>query len=60
MKREEIEHEQNYQEDIKVHANTFASIAENHNEKLGKLRELSEGFTKLIEERFDEVLIQIN
>ena len=43
-----------------MHANTFAQIAELHNEKLCKLREGYEEFQKSIDEKFDEVLVRVN
>eukprot|EP00347_Sterkiella_histriomuscorum_P016506 403352920 len=64
MKREELdikhENDEISEEDFQEQANTFAQITDTHNEKLTRLRESFDAFSRHIDERFDEQIEKIN
>ena len=63
-KREELDSKHQSEviteEDFQLEASTFAQIADQHNEKLTRLREGFEEFSTVIDERFDDIIVRIN
>ncbi len=64
IKREELDSkhqsEELTEEDFQNEASTFAQIADQHNEKLIRLREGFEEFSTMIDEKFDDIVVRIN
>lgn len=64
LKREELDFkhqsEELTEEDFQLEASTFAQIADQHNEKLTRLREGFEEFSTVIDDKFDDIIVRIN
>ena len=57
LKREELDAKNTEEEgDLEMEAGAFALIADSHNDKLGKLRDGYELFSRIIKDKYDQSL----